>query len=227
MKFLLAAYILSFFGNENLYKDYYKTDYYSNFEKRYDEYRKYNEINYDKISKIKYVDKNKDNVLIVEYGHNKDEIKLDINSNRYTLYRSKSASGEAFESYENNIYFAIKGKEAVLEINGLINTFIEESYYENTYYEQNYYYKTPKIYNFEAINRNDRATLMVYDDDSYNVLRINGLEYNVYRIESASGEAYESLDSNVYIGIKNKNGIKTAYITLYGESLEYRSIDLD
>ena len=155
-------------------------------------------------------------LLVVTPGN---DAYVKYNGKEIMFKRVVTASGEAFESKENNMYIGIKGKEAFLELNDTTNIPLKVVGNSKEYGEA----KNEYVYNFKGVDNNMNMNV-VYDrvKDLVNV-KIDNSNVTLNRIRSASGMAFSNENGNIYLGIKGNQ----AYVEVNGQGFNFVESNID
>ena len=155
-------------------------------------------------------------LLVVTPGN---DAYVKYNGKEFMFKRVVTASGEGFESKENNMYIGIKGKEAFLELNGKTNIPLKGVGNSKEYGEA----KNEYVYNFKGVDNNMNMNV-IYDrvKDLVNV-KIDNSSVTLNRIRSASGMAFSNENGNIYLGIKGNQ----AYVEVNGQGFNFVESNID
>ncbi|CAM3230832.1 hypothetical protein [Streptobacillus ratti] len=131
---------------------------------------------------------------------------LNIGDKNYTLKKIKSASGEMFANVDKTVVLGIKGTGAFVEINGEVTNFeamqqiIEEI-----------------VLNYHSIKGEPHSHVLAVLKGDNAFVRIDGMEYNLEKIVSASGEMFANTDKTIVLGIKGTE----AFVEMNGKVANY------
>ena len=155
-------------------------------------------------------------LLVVTPGN---DAYVKYNGKEIMFKRVVTASGEAFESKENNMYIGIKGQEAFLELNDKTNIPLRVVGNSTEYGEA----KNEYSYNFKGVD-NKMNMYVVYDRtaDKVNV-KIDNSSVTLNRVRSASGMAFSNEDGKIYLGIKGNQ----AYLETNGVGFNFVENNID
>ncbi|QXW65076.1 MliC family protein [Streptobacillus moniliformis] len=122
---------------------------------------------------------------------NGDMALLSINGEKYSLKRMKSASGEMFSNDDKTVVLGIKGKDAFVRMNDKVMGFnaMQEMVEEI-------------VLNYHSVRGEAHSHVLVIIKGDHAFVRVDGMEHDLERIVSASGEMFANADKTVVLGIK-------------------------
>ncbi len=137
---------------------------------------------------------------------NGDMAKFSMNGEKITLKRIVSASGEIFANEDKTVILGIKGQDAFFEMHGKVIDFkaMQEVMEEI-------------VINFHSVKGEAHSHALVVIKGDHAFIRVDGMEYELERIMSASGEMFANKDKTVILGIKGTE----AFVEMNGKISNY------